>query len=59
MFFALDPRMIYVVLILLALSNILTGGLSLTELVLTIPGVLIAITFHEFAHAFVADKLRR
>ena len=59
MFFALDPRMIYVVLILLALSNILTGGVSLTELVLTIPGVLIAITFHEFAHAFVADKLRR
>lgn len=27
------------------------------ELIITIPAVLIAITVHEFAHAFVADKL--
>lgn len=24
---------------------------------LTLPGVIIAITFHEFAHAFAADRL--
>ena len=29
----------------------------LFSLVISIPAVLIAITFHEFAHAFVADKL--
>ena len=29
----------------------------LLQLVLTLPGLLVAITFHEFAHAYVADKL--
>ena len=29
----------------------------LFSLLISVPGVLIAITFHEFAHAFVADKL--
>lgn len=57
--FFLDSRMIYVILIFLAISNILTGGFSLVELLLTIPGVLLALTFHEFAHAYAADKLRR
>mgnify|MGYP005777606229 FL=1 len=30
---------------------------ALLSFVISIPGILIAITFHEFAHAFVADKL--
>jgi len=30
---------------------------SLMRLILTLPGLLFAITFHEFAHAFAADKL--
>jgi len=30
---------------------------AMLELVLSIPAILIAITFHEFAHAWVADKL--
>ena len=30
---------------------------ELLALLLTLPGVIIAITFHEFAHAFAADKL--
>lgn len=57
--FYLDSRMVYIILIFLALSNILTGGFSLVELLLTLPGVLLALTFHEFAHAYAADKLRR
>lgn len=57
--FFLDSRMVYIFLILLALSNIITGGFSLVELLLTLPGVLLALTFHEFAHAYAADKLRR
>ena len=39
------------------LSYYLNGQGSILDLLLTIPGLLIAITFHEFAHAFVADKL--
>jgi len=31
--------------------------MELLALLLTLPGVIIAITFHEFAHAYVADKL--
>ena len=33
------------------------NNIDLLSTVLTLPGVIIAITFHEFAHAFVADKL--
>ena len=29
----------------------------LLNIILMIPGMLIAFTFHEYAHAFVADKL--
>ena len=54
-----NPWMI-ILLVLLISDNIgyylRTPGAFLT-LILTIPGILIAITFHEFAHAFVADKL--
>ena len=39
------------------LRNYIYGQGSILGLILTIPGLLIAITFHEFAHAFVADKL--
>ena len=35
------------------------GTGELLNILLTLPGVLIAITFHEFAHAYAADKLRR
>lgn len=30
---------------------------SLTEILLTIPGILIGLVFHEFAHALTADRL--
>jgi len=52
-----DTRYIYVFLVIIVLMNILGGGFDLLSLLLTIPGVLIAISFHEFAHAFAADKL--
>ena len=49
-----------ILVILLVVENlsyyISTPG-ALLGLVLSIPGVLIAITFHEFAHAWMADKL--
>lgn len=55
-----DKRMLYVIIaimVLWGLSSYLTDMNSLLGLLYTIPGVLIAITFHEFAHAKVADIL--
>ena len=56
--FSFDRRSIYIILaviILMNLANMGTGGLL--SLILTIPGVIIAIGFHEFAHAWMAVKL--
>lgn len=48
---------LYIILLIMVISNFMTGGVSLLGLLLSLPGVLIAITFHEFAHAFAAVKL--
>lgn len=53
----LNTRYLYIVLAIIVIMNIFSGGYSILELLLTLPGVLIAITFHEYAHAFAADKL--
>ena len=55
-----DKKYLYIamaIMIIWGLSGYLNNTASLINLLLTIPGVLIAITFHEFAHAFAADKL--
>lgn len=49
--------MILVILIMENLQTYFTNSGSILELLLSIPGLLIAITFHEFAHAWVADRL--
>ena len=56
--FELDKRFIYVILgimVIMSLSGM--SGNYLLSLLLTLPGVIIAITFHEFAHAYAAYKL--
>lgn len=58
--FSFDKRIIYIIMVIMVLSMIVqytTNPGMLFSLVISIPAVLIAITFHEFAHAFVADKL--
>lgn len=55
-----DKRIMYIIMaimIIIGLQNRISNPDSLVSLLLTIPGLLIAITFHEFAHAFAADKL--
>lgn len=55
-----DKKVLYIIIAIMVISGLssyLTNTSSLIGLLLTIPGVLIAITFHEFAHAFAADKL--
>ena len=58
--FSFDKRTIYVIIAVLVLGALMRYAASpelLFGLLLSVPGVLIAITFHEFAHAFAADKL--
>ena len=58
--FSFDKRVIYIILGIMVLSMVvqyLSNPGMLFSLLISVPGVLIAITFHEFAHAFVADRL--
>ena len=58
--FNVDKRIIYIIIAVLVVSAVIQyaqNPMELVALLLTIPGVIIAITFHEFAHAFAADKL--
>ena len=56
--FSFDKRTLYVILFLLVVFSLrsMTGD-YLLSLLLTLPGVIVAITFHEFAHAWMADRL--
>lgn len=58
--FNIDKKFIYIIIAIIAISTIISyaqNPMGLVALLLTLPGVIIAITFHEFAHAFAADKL--
>ena len=58
--FNFDKKYMYTILGLIIAWNII-GRLRnpevITNLILTLPAVIIAMTFHEYAHAFAADKL--
>lgn len=58
--FGIDKKTLYIimaVLVIMSLGRYLNNTNELLNLLLTLPAVLIAITFHEYAHAFAADKL--
>ena len=58
--FSYDKRVLYIVIAILVLTSItslINRPGSLFLILVGIPGVLLAITFHEFAHGFVAYKL--
>ena len=58
--FRFDNRILYIILAVFVISSIfqnLSSGDFLLRLVLSLPAVLIAITFHEYAHAWAATKL--
>ena len=55
--FSFDKRYIYILLGAMLLTTLMNYSQSeLLALLLTLPAVIIAITFHEFAHAWAADK---
>lgn len=54
----IDKKTIYIVLIVIAIVYIATAGTALwLEILVTLPAVIIAMSFHEFAHAWMADRL--
>ena len=58
--FRFDNRILYIFILIFIVSSVvqnLSQENFLLNLVLTLPAVLIAITFHEYAHAWAADKL--
>lgn len=58
--FSFNKRIVYVIIAIMVLSTItqyITNPSALFMLLVSVPGVLIAITFHEFAHGYVAYKL--
>ena len=49
-----------IILILLLITNFLDGGLSnpktyFFDMLLTLPGIIVGLSFHEFAHAFASN----
>ena len=58
--FNIDKKYMYVILaifVIMGLVEYANNPSALLALVLSLPGVIIAITFHEYAHAWMADKL--
>ena len=56
--FNIDRKFIYILLGALVIMSLMSySSLELLALVLTLPEVIIVITFHEYAHALAADKL--
>lgn len=56
--FNFDRRAIIIVIAIMAIAWLASAGTNgILNVLLSIPGVLIAMTFHEFAHAYAADKL--
>ncbi|MBO5479475.1 MAG: site-2 protease family protein [Clostridia bacterium] len=56
--FSFDKRFLYIIIgISIVLGIMSMSKLEIISLLLTLPGVIVAITFHEFAHAYAAYKL--
>ena len=56
--YGIDKKTLYIVLGIFAVFTIFSLGTSgILGILVSIPGIIIALTFHEFAHAFVAIKL--
>lgn len=56
--FSFDKRVLYVILAVLVVTSLARmSSAAWLSLLLTLPAVVIAITFHEYAHAWMADRL--
>lgn len=58
--FNFDKRTIIVIIAIMLVTWIISAGTDgILGMLLSLPGVIIAMTFHEYAHALAAYKLRR
>lgn len=58
--FNFDRKTIIIIIAVMAVMWLINANSAeILGLFLSIPGVIIALTFHEFAHAYTATKLRR
>ena len=55
--FSFDRRRLFIILGIMVLVNVILGGRSIESIIFALPGVIVAMTFHEFAHAWMATKL--
>lgn len=56
--FSIDRKTLFIIIaVFIALTLINLGTFNIVITLLTLPGVILAMSFHEFAHAFVAFKL--
>ena len=56
--YGIDRKTLYIILGILVLISIFSmSRIEMLSMILTFPAVIIAITFHEFAHAWMADRL--
>lgn len=55
--FNFDRRTLFIILGVMVIINVLLGGRSIESIIFALPGVIVAMTFHEFAHAWMATKL--
>lgn len=55
--FNIDRKTLFIILGVMVLINVFLGGRSLENIIFALPGVIVAMTFHEFAHAWMATKL--
>jgi len=55
--FNFDRRTLFMILGIMVLMNVILGGRSIEGIIYALPGVIVAMTFHEFAHAWMATKL--
>lgn len=55
--FNIDRKTVPIILGVMVLVNVLLGQRSIEGIIISLPGVIVAMTFHEFAHAWAATKL--
>ena len=57
MYSNIDWTKVIYIMILIGLVHMFAGSLDLMSLLLTLPGLILGLTVHEFCHAKMADKL--
>lgn len=55
--FRFDTRNILILLLIYAVFSMARGGFDLQGTLMMLPGLILALTFHEYAHAKTADRL--